>query len=331
MWLKRSKLIVRQLAFVFVLIIPQMVFGWGREGHMIVAQVGSELARTNVPFWKANEHNMVLITVVPDLVWKDLPTNNIEKPTHFFQPDSYFQDPSQFNQIPRAYSDAVTRFSEPFVDKNGTSVWRAPQFYALAVQALRAGDFKSAVELAGVMSHYIGDMSQPLHDTSNYDGQMTGQPGIHAFFETTNIVAADHNILVAQVTQQAQALLANPNFIAQFRGSLVDSSFVEVGRAFMFKDKLLQIDKAEGRTGQGAQDLLNLAVARMADGAASLAVVLTRMWQDAGNPTSGSSVMVQVPKWVAPNYTSSSSQMSLQQRRPGGYVQYLEEDDDCNQ
>ena len=37
---------------------------------------------------------------------------------------------------------------------------------------------------AAVMSHYIQDAHQPLHASVNYDGQMTGNNGIHARFET---------------------------------------------------------------------------------------------------------------------------------------------------
>src|SRR4051812_45290702 len=98
MWLRKPKVIYRTLLPILILTLaPQWAFAWGRTGHMIVAQVGSELARTPAPFWKANEQNMVMLTVVPDLYWKSLPTNELEKPTHFFQPDSYFPDPSKFN------------------------------------------------------------------------------------------------------------------------------------------------------------------------------------------------------------------------------------------
>ena len=37
--------------------------------------------------------------------------------------------------------------------------------------------------LAAVLSHYIEDAHQPFHAVLNYDGQLTGQHGIHARFE----------------------------------------------------------------------------------------------------------------------------------------------------
>lgn len=34
------------------------------------------------------------------------------------------------------------------------------------------------------MGHYVADACVPLHTTQNYNGQLTGQRGIHAFWET---------------------------------------------------------------------------------------------------------------------------------------------------
>jgi hypothetical protein len=48
--------------------------------------------------------------------------------------------------------------------------------------------------------------------------------------------------------------------------------------------------------------MLTLAETRMADGAASLAIILSHLWQDAGNPQSGATVFIDVPAWVAPQY-----------------------------
>src|SRR5437867_2679679 len=42
----------------------------------------------------------------------------------------------------------------------------------------------NAVLFAAVMAHYIQDAHQPLHASVNYDGQLTGNTGIHARFES---------------------------------------------------------------------------------------------------------------------------------------------------
>jgi hypothetical protein len=40
------------------------------------------------------------------------------------------------------------------------------------------------IRLSAEMGHYIGDAHVPLHTTSNYNGQLTDQLGIHAFWES---------------------------------------------------------------------------------------------------------------------------------------------------
>jgi hypothetical protein len=293
---------------------PRMAHGWGATGHRIVARVGSTIGGG---FWAANVEGMVSLTTAPDAVYKRLPTANTEKPTHFFQPDSYFNDSSQFNLIPELYVDAAKQFGTSFVNKNGTAPWRAHQYYDLALAALKSGDYETALDYAGVMSHYIGDMSQPLHDTKNYDGAETGQKGIHAFFETTNIERADLDTTTEAVSKIANTLIQNATFRNDFNGNFNDVTFKEVDRAFALKDSLLSIDAKQGRKGAGAQNLLKLAEARMADGAATLALVLNQLWADAGNPSGGETVNAQVPAWQQPNYGQQSA------------VASSEQDDDC--
>jgi hypothetical protein len=51
-------------------------------------------------------------------------------------------------------------------------------------EAFRARDGKRILRLCADMGHYIGDAHVPLHTTSNYNGQKTGQQGIHGFWES---------------------------------------------------------------------------------------------------------------------------------------------------
>ena len=51
-------------------------------------------------------------------------------------------------------------------------------------RAFEEGDTRRILRLSTEMGHYIGDAHVPLHTTENYNGQMTGQDGIHAFWES---------------------------------------------------------------------------------------------------------------------------------------------------
>ncbi len=51
-------------------------------------------------------------------------------------------------------------------------------------EAFRLGQVERILRLSADMGHYIGDAHVPLHTTENYNGQLTGQEGIHAFWES---------------------------------------------------------------------------------------------------------------------------------------------------
>ena len=51
-------------------------------------------------------------------------------------------------------------------------------------RAFVAGDADRVLQLAAELGHYVGDAHVPLHTTENYNGQLTGQTGIHAFWES---------------------------------------------------------------------------------------------------------------------------------------------------
>jgi hypothetical protein len=98
--------------------------------------------------------------------------------------------PYPFAALPRDYRRAVARFGAETLKQIGMLPWReAEEFDNLRKaftrfarnDAYAAGD---AVLFAAVASHYIQDAYMPLHASNNHDGQLTGQTGVHARFET---------------------------------------------------------------------------------------------------------------------------------------------------
>lgn len=72
-----------------------------------------------------------------------------------------------------------------------TSRGRGPWTFANYVQTLTAGmaaattlqDWQALLPTAAAQAHYIEDLHNPLHLTANYNGQLTGNTGIHARYE----------------------------------------------------------------------------------------------------------------------------------------------------
>jgi hypothetical protein len=74
---------------------------------------------------------------------------------------------------------AVDRFSE-----YGIVPYYLLQMQSRLTNAFRTKNEKAILRLAAEIGHYIGDAHVPLHTTENYNGQLTNQVGIHAFWES---------------------------------------------------------------------------------------------------------------------------------------------------
>lgn len=306
----RSLKALSVLGLLSLLLSPHLANAWGKLGHQTVATLAAQLVQNKYSFWTANASGMGTLTNVPDANWKIGAQAPREKPNHWFQLDYYTNDPLNF-KFPRSYPTAVKTYKEDVVIANGTAPWRIKQLYDLAVKAFKKKDYATGLQMAGTMSHYIGDLSQPLHVSKNYDGNETGNPGIHKFFESTNIEAADKTKLISDVKALAKKLLANPKFVAQFDGTLMDIAFEEINRSTESKDIINENDLKLGRGSQGASAQLILAKNRLADGVATLTLVLEKLSEDASLFNNSATVNVSVPAWVAPSFNNIKKSKSF--------------------
>ena len=74
---------------------------------------------------------------------------------------------------------AKDRFSE-----YGILPYHLVKMQSRLTQAFEQGDVNKILRLSADIGHYIGDAHVPLHTTENYNGQLTNQVGIHAFWES---------------------------------------------------------------------------------------------------------------------------------------------------
>lgn len=101
---------------------------------------------------------------------------------HYIDIDDY---PEFFSgTFPRKYDKALSQYGRARLEGNGIGPWALEESYRKLVAEFIAGDWAAAVADAGDIGHYAGDLHQPLHLTTNYDGQESGQNGIHSRYET---------------------------------------------------------------------------------------------------------------------------------------------------
>jgi len=132
--------------------------------------------------------------------------------------------------MPRKWNDAVEKFSEDNLLAYGIVPWHIQTVYNRLVKAFENHDVDYILKNSADLGHYISDAHVPLHTTENYNGQLTGQKGIHAFWESRlpELFADDYDYLVGTAT---------------YRYSVLDVAWEAVEGSFIALDSVLDFDK----------------------------------------------------------------------------------------
>lgn len=109
-------------------------------------------------------------------------SDTTEAPRHFIDADRYGKDP--FDSIPEKWVDAELKFTSERLIENGIVPWQIERTYYSLVKAFRERDSIRILRLSADLGHYVSDAHVPLHTTENYNGQLSGQTGIHGFWES---------------------------------------------------------------------------------------------------------------------------------------------------
>ena len=105
-----------------------------------------------------------------------------EAPRHYIDLDDYGD--SAAYKLPRYWKDAVEKYGEDSLQAHGIVPWYVYRMYFQLKEAFTIRDPDRILRVSAELGHYVSDAHVPLHTTSNYDGQQTGQSGIHGFWES---------------------------------------------------------------------------------------------------------------------------------------------------
>ena len=164
----------------FLLLLMLNFFSWGFFAHQKI----NRLAVFTLPsgmsrFYKNNITFIEEHAVDPD---KRRYADTAEASRHFIDADRY--GPTPFDSIPQKWKDALNKYGEHVLHENGIVPWQIERTYYSLSSAFRARDSLRILKLSADLGHYISDAHVPLHTTENYNGQLTGQIGIHGFWES---------------------------------------------------------------------------------------------------------------------------------------------------
>lgn len=277
-------LLVAAMLAVFVFS-PGSAFAWGFAGHRLIMRRAIELLPPELkPFFEKYQDEVVVRVVDPD-TWRSVGWN--DNPNHFvdFGAKEYGLYP--FQALPREYGAALEKFGETTLKRNGLLPWREAEEFGNLRRSFE--EFKreapytnsNVVLFAAVASHYIQDAYQPFHATENYDGQQTGNDGIHSRFERDLIERYESRLTLKPAP-------------VKMIGNVRDAAFEALLASYLFVDPILKADKEALGSSDTYSDAyfekFFTAVKPVLEQELSAAIsatasVIVSAWDEAGRPT----------------------------------------------
>jgi len=244
---------IKNLIFLSLLLIDVQAHAWARRGHAIIGSAAAYVLEKD--FLKEHSFDMSYYSNVPDFIWKEEEHYTVERVEHFFDKEIfdrtlgadavYNSNRMEFftkNKIPRSAGRAPWRIYE--LNEDLTRITKDLQDGTKSPKDHQALQLEWLVR-AGTLGHYVEDLSMPLHVAENYDGVMTGQKGIHGFYEEMIVDELWPQVEVdvqKQVKKKWPAFHKNKKSVAVF-----DLLFQEIKESILSKDTLLALDKKWGR------------------------------------------------------------------------------------
>lgn len=153
---------------------------WGFFAHQHINRLAVfTLPPEMIGFYKKNISAIISISVSPD---KRRYAVESEAPRHYVDLDHYGD--SALQRLPRKWQEAVRHLGEDTLEAYGTLPWHLTRMYYSLREAFQVRDPAAIIRLSAEFGHYVADAHVPLHTTENYNGQLTGQEGIHGFWES---------------------------------------------------------------------------------------------------------------------------------------------------
>ena len=92
-----------------------------------------------------------------------------------------------FSALPRVYKAALEKYSKRSLDTYGLLPWSVGLYSEKLTEAMRAHNWDEARDDAATLAYYVAEAHDPFNTTTNYDGHLSGQPGVDDRFEVSLI------------------------------------------------------------------------------------------------------------------------------------------------
>ena len=283
-----------------LLLHPPQASPWGNEGHRMINRLAAANLPADVPAFLRSGAGLDLIEYLgpePDR-WRspaEPELNAAQAPEHFID----LEPADALGPLPRKRLDFEAKVfaAGERPEKIGLQPWEATEVWERLKAALREyrrlaakeGETspetraaeQAALFYAGWLGHYVGDASQPLHTTIQYNGWTGPNPNgyttdhkIHWQFEGPFVGANLHAPEVKARMTPAKAV----------EGDVFDSYMAYIRHSSTYVEKVYQLEKAGGFTGAGSAESREFTAERLAAGASMLRDMIYTAWLESAKP-----------------------------------------------
>lgn len=169
---------------------------WGFFGHQRINRLAVfTLPPDLIGFYKKNLSYVTRASINPDKRRYAVPE---EAARHFMDVDHYSD--SVMAALPEDWRSAIKIYPADTLEAHGVLPWHIYTMYVRLRDAFMVRDPAMILKLSAELGHYVADAHVPLHTTKNYNGQLTGQEGIHGLWESRlpELFSRDYDFVVGQ-------------------------------------------------------------------------------------------------------------------------------------
>lgn len=167
-----------------LIVLALFISSWGSKGHKKISTNFIQALPSEMGFLKPVWTKFVTDHAMdPDYRKSEDPS---ESARHYIDIDNYPEFVAN-GKITQDYDSAILKHGFPFIWEQGILPWAIVTTYDSLKSCFERGDWNQSAQFAADLGHYVGDGHMPLHITRNYNGQYTGQSGIHSRYESSMI------------------------------------------------------------------------------------------------------------------------------------------------
>jgi hypothetical protein len=286
------------------LVTVQPSFGWGAEGHSMINRLAAANLPTDVPAFLRSAQALDAMSYLgpePDR-WRNKAESELvaeQAPDHFID----LEWANLVGTLPRKRYDFIRDLEKAQIahpdlpltpEKVGMQPWEVEEIYEklkvdfreyrklVAAHEDTKPDELAILYDAAWLGHYVGDGSQPLHTTIQYNGwtglnphAFTTDHQIHWKFESVFVSANVKPAAVAPLVEGAKPKVLTDEW---------NDYLAYLKQSNQLVQKTYEIDKAGGFDGAGTPEAKSFTAERLAAGAIELRDLIYTAWLRSADP-----------------------------------------------